>query len=102
MIADGPKVEARRLQALISVVAAVAVGVFMFTIAWRMKGPTVHPDEFGFLLNGQIFLGHHEAVVPTGSFYPVGYGVVTAIGSAVLGGISGGYRFALFLTLLVP
>ncbi len=96
MIADGPKVEARRLQALISVVAAVAVGVFMLTIAWRMKGPTVHPDEFGFLLNGQIFLGHHEAVVPTGSFYPVGYGVVTAIGSAVLGGISGGYRFALF------
>jgi hypothetical protein len=99
MIADGPKVEARRLQALISMVAASAVGIFMLTIAWRMKGPTVHPDEFGFLLNGQIFLGNHEAVVPTGSFYPVGYGVVTAIGSALFGGITGAYRFALFFNL---
>ena len=59
MIADGPKVEAKLLQAIISVVAASAVGIFMLTIAWRMKGPTVHPDEFGFLLNGQIFLGNH-------------------------------------------
>jgi hypothetical protein len=99
MIADGPKVEAKRLQAIISVVAASAVGIFMLTIAWRMKGPTVHPDEFGFLLNGQIFLGNHEAVVPTGSFYPVGYGVVTAIGSALFGGITGAYRFALFFNL---
>jgi hypothetical protein len=99
MIADGPKVEARRLQALISLVAASIVGLFMVTIAWRMKGPTVHPDEFGFLLNGQILLGNHEAVVPTGSFYPVGYGVVTAIGSALFGGITGAYRFALFFNL---
>jgi hypothetical protein len=99
MIADGPKVEARRPQALISVVAASIVGLFMVTIAWRMKGPTVHPDEFGFLLNGQIFLGHHEAAVPTGSFYPVGYGVVTAIGATLLGGIGGAYRFALFFNL---
>ena len=96
MIVEGPKVEAQRRQAVMSVVAAVVVGLFMITVAWRMQGPTVHPDEFGFLLNGQIFLGHHEAVVPTGSFYPVGYGVVTAIGSALFGGISGGYRFALF------
>ena len=100
MIAEGPKVEAQRRQALMSVVAAVVVAVFMITVAWRMKGPTVHPDEFGFMLNGQIFLGHHEAVVPTGSFYPVGYGVVTAIGSALFGGISGAYRFALFFNLL--
>ena len=99
MIAEGPKVEAQRRQALLSVVAAVVVAVFMITVAWRMRGPTVHPDEFGFLLNGQIFLGHHEAVVPTGSFYPVGYGVVTAIGSALFGGLSGGYRFALFFNL---
>ena len=99
MIADGPKVEARRPQTLISVVAASIVGLFMVTVAWRMKGPTVHPDEFGFLLNGQIFLGHHEAAVPTGSFYPVGYGVVTAIGATLLGGIGGAYRFALFFNL---
>jgi hypothetical protein len=99
MIAEGPKVEAQRRHAVISVSAAVVVGIFMLTVAWRMRGPTVHPDEFGFLLNGQIFLGHHEAVVPTGSFYPVGYGVVTAIGAALLGGISGAYRFALFFNL---
>ena len=99
MIAEGPKVEAQRRQAVVSVVSAVVVGLFMITVAWRMQGPTVHPDEFGFLLNGQIFLGHHEAVVPTGSFYPVGYGAITAIGSALFGGISGGYRFALFFNL---
>jgi hypothetical protein len=82
-----------------AIVAAVVVGAFMTTVAWRMQGPTVHPDEFGFLLNGQIFLGHHEAVVPTGSFYPVGYGVITALGAALFGGVSGAYRFALYFNL---
>lgn len=74
---------------------AVACGVFMFSVALRMHGPTIHPDEFGFLTNGQVLLGRDEAPLPTGSFYPAGYGVVTAIGALVGGSISGAYTFAI-------
>lgn len=63
---------------------------FIFSVAVRMEGPTVHPDEFGFLINGQVLLGHSEASVPTGSFYPAGYGLVTALG-ALLSGPSRGH-----------
>ena len=72
-------------------------GAFLFTVAFRMKGPTIHPDEFGFLTNGQVLLGHNEAPLPTGSFYPAGFGVVTAAGGAVTGSIAGAYRFTLLV-----
>ncbi|MEY2711229.1 MAG: hypothetical protein RL487_1012, partial [Actinomycetota bacterium] len=37
----------------------------------------MHPDEWGFLLNGRVIMGHSEAQIPTGSFYPAGFGLVT-------------------------
>lgn len=73
----------------------------MVTVALRVKGPTIHPDEFGFLTNGQVLLGHDEAPLPTGSFYPAGYGVVTALGAIVTGSITGAYRFSLLFNLLL-
>lgn len=81
----------------IAPVAAVVCGAFLFTVAFRMKGPTIHPDEFGFLTNGQVLLGHNEAPLPTGSFYPAGFGVVTALGAAITGSIAGAYRFTLLV-----
>ena len=80
----------------VSVFVATVCGVFMASVAWRIFGPTVHPDEWGFLTNGQAIVGHVEAPLPTGSFYPAGYGIVTGLGAVVTGSISGAFRFALF------
>lgn len=85
----------------VSLAASLACGVFMFTVALRTKGPTIHPDEFGFLTNGQVLLGHVEAPMPTGSFYPAGFGIVTAAGGAVTGSISGAYRFTLIVNVVL-
>lgn len=81
--------------------AAVAALAFLFmcTVAARLYGPTVHPDEWGFLINGQSLIGHVEATVPTGSFYPAGYGLVTGLGGLVTGSFWGAYRFSLFANL---
>lgn len=79
--------------------AAVVCFGFIFSVALRMEGPTVHPDEFGFLINGQVLLGHSEASVPTGSFYPAGYGIITGLGALLSGSIAGAYRFSLFFNL---
>ncbi len=85
----------------VATVAAAVCGVFMVSVALRLSGPTIHPDEFGFLTNGQVLIGHVEAQVPTGSFYPAGYGVVTGLGSLVTGSIGGAYRFALVVNMIV-
>ncbi len=70
-------------------VAAACVLGFIVTIAVRMAGPTVHPDEWGSLINGQVLIGHSEAPIPTGSFYPAGYGLVTGLGALITGSMSG-------------
>ena len=82
-------------------IAAALCGLFMLTVAIRQYGPTVHPDEWGFLTNGQVIIGHSEAVLPTGSFYPAGYGLITGLGALVTGSISGAYRFALLTNVLL-
>lgn len=71
----------------------------MASVAARVYGPSVHPDEWGFLLDGQVLTGHHQSVVPTRSFYPAGYGVVTGIGAVVSGSLRGAYRFSLFFNV---
>lgn len=73
----------------------------MLSVALRQTGPTIHPDEFGFLTNGQVLIGHVEAQVPTGSFYPAGYGLVTGLGALVTGSIEGAYRLALVVNVLL-
>lgn len=90
-------------QTHVFVVAAIGVVVaaFMLSIALRMYGPTVHPDEFGFLANGQVLIGNNEAPIPTGSFYPAGYGLVTGLGALITGSLSGAYTFALLSNLVL-
>ena len=96
----GDSLRSSRRQTMVAGGVAIVCGIFMFTIAMRMAGPTVHPDEFGFLSNGQALIGHVEAPIPTGSFYPAGYGVVTGLGALLSGSISGAYRFSLLVNLL--
>ncbi len=84
--------------ALASVAALCAVG-FMLTVAARMKSPTIHPDEWGFLSNGQALIGNVEAPLPTGSFYTAGFGIVTGLAGLVTGSISGAYRVTLFVNI---
>lgn len=83
----------------IALFVAAVVGVFMATVAARLVGPTVHPDEFGFLINGQVIIGRDEAAIPTGSFYPAGYGLFTGLGHLLTGTMGGAYTFSLFFNL---
>lgn len=85
----------------LALLAAGLCGLFMLTVAIRQYGPTVHPDEFGFLTNGQVLIGHDEVFIPTGSFYPAGYGIVTGLGALLTGSISGSYRFALLTNVVL-
>ncbi len=87
--------EPSQLQTRIVLFAAVVCGIFMASVALRLAGPTVHPDEWGFLSNGQALIGHTEAPIPTGSFYPAGYGLITGLGALLTGSLHGAYRFAL-------
>jgi hypothetical protein len=89
------------VQSRLALIFAGLCGLFMLTVAIRLYGPTVHPDEFGFLTNGQVLIGRDEAVIPTGSFYPAGYGIVTGIGALLTGSISGAYRFALLTNVVL-
>lgn len=92
-----PSGRALRVAAVAALVGFVAIAV----ISLGQSGPTVHPDEWGFLTNGQVLTGHVEAVMPTTSFYPVGFGAVTAIGSVLTGSLQGAYRFTLVVNLLL-
>ena len=76
-------------------VVALVAGACSLWVALRQYGPTVHPDEWGFLLNGQVIVGHAEAQVPTGSFYPAGFGVITGAFALLTGSMSGEYRATL-------
>ena len=93
--------EPSSLQTRIVLIAAVVCGIFMTTVAMRQAGPTVHPDEWGFLSNGQVLIGHTEAPIPTGSFYPAGYGLVTGLGALITGSLPGSYRFALLANVVL-
>ena len=93
--------EPSSLQTRIVLFAAVVCGIFMTSVAMRQAGPTVHPDEWGFLSNGQVLIGHTEAPIPTGSFYPAGYGLVTGLGALITGSLPGSYRFALLANVVL-
>lgn len=80
-------------------ICGVSAVLFMATVAARMVAPTIHPDEWGFLTNGQALIGHVEAPIPTGSFYPAGFGIVTGLLGLITGSISGAYRLTLFVNI---
>ena len=89
-----------RRHLVIALTAGLAAVVFMLTVAARMAAPTIHPDEWGFLTNGQALIGHVEAPIPTGSFYPAGFGIITGLAGLITGSISGAYRVTLFVNII--
>jgi hypothetical protein len=76
-------------------------GLVSLVVALRQHGPTVHPDEWGFLLNGRVIMGHSEAQIPTGSFYPAGFGLVTGPLAEITGSLAGAYRGTLIVNFLL-
>ena len=96
---DRPSVAKWHLVA--AALAAVVAGTCSLWVALRQYGPTVHPDEWGFLLNGQVIVGHAEVQVPTGSFYPAGFGVVTGALALLTGSMAGQYRATLVVNFVL-
>ena len=92
--------EPTKRQLVFAGLCGVVVVGFMATVAARMASPTIHPDEWGFLTNGQALIGHVEAPIPTGSFYPAGFGVITGVAGLLTGSLSGAYRVTLFVNIL--
>ncbi len=90
-----------RWHLVVAGVAASIAGVSSLWVALHQSGPTVHPDEWGFLLNGQVIAGHPEVQVPTGSFYPAGFGVVTGVLARLTGTMAGQYRATLVVNFLL-
>ena len=88
-----------RRHVVVALFGGVAAVVFMLTVAARMAAPTIHPDEWGFLTNGQAIIGHVEAPIPTGSFYPAGFGIITGLAGLITGSLSGAYRVTLFVNI---
>jgi hypothetical protein len=46
-------------------------------------------------------IGRDETPIPTGSFYPAGYGLLTGLGHLVTGSMSGAYTFALLTNVML-
>lgn len=90
-----------RWHVAVCAVAAVVAGAVSASVALRQSAPTIHPDEWGFLLNGRVLFGHDEAVIPTGSFYPAGFGLVTGLLGEITGSLSGAYRGTLLVNVLL-
>jgi hypothetical protein len=55
---------------------AVSLIIALVTAA-RISGPSIRPDEWGYLLNGQVLIGHEEVRLPFSSMYPAGFGFIT-------------------------
>lgn len=98
--ADG-SVDFTRLHRRVALLSAAAAGLVSLSVALRQYGPTVHPDEWGFLLNGRVIMGHTEAQIPTGSFYPAGFGLVTGPLAELTGSLAAGYRATLIVNFLL-
>lgn len=83
------------LGAGLSIVALLVVSAFL------VHAPSVRPDELGFLLNGQVLIGHTEVPLAQDfkSFYPVGFGFFTAVAALVGGSIASQFRISLLFDI---
>ena len=79
-------------------VSAVLTFVVAAFVALRIYGPSVRPDELGFLVNGQLLIGRNETPFSDEfrSFYPIGFSFVTALAALIGRTLSREFRIALF------
>ena len=79
-------------------VSAVLTFVVASYVALRIYGPSVRPDELGFLINGQLLIGRNETPLSDEfrSFYPIGFSFVTAFAALIGRTLSREFRISLF------
>jgi hypothetical protein len=79
-------------------VSSILTFVVAAFVALRIYGPSVRPDELGFLINGQLLIGRDETPLSDAfrSFYPIGFSFVTALAALIGRTLSREFRIALF------
>ena len=79
-------------------VSSILTFVVAAFVALRIYGPSVRPDELGFLINGQLLIGLDETPLSDAfrSFYPIGFSFVTALAALIGRTLSREFRIALF------
>jgi hypothetical protein len=79
-------------------VSALITFVVAAFVALRIYGPSVRPDELGFLINGQLLIGRNETPLSDAfrSFYPIGFSFVTAFAALIGRTLSREFRITLF------
>ena len=88
----------RRVTVLAILCMAVSLIIALVTAA-RISGPSIRPDEWGYLLNGQVLIGHEEVRLPFSSMYPAGFGLITGAWAWVGGSLHISYRLTLFTNI---
>ncbi|MBJ7460459.1 MAG: hypothetical protein JHC90_02615 [Ilumatobacteraceae bacterium] len=80
-------------------VSALITFVVAAFVAVRIYGPSVRPDELGFLINGQLLIGRDETPLSDAfrSFYPIGFSFVTAFAALIGRTLSREFRITLFI-----
>ena len=85
----------RRLSSL--AIASMAMSLLVALVAAvRITGPSIRPDEWGYLLNGQVLIGHDEVRLPFSEMYPAGYGFITGAWAWISGSLHTAFRLTLF------
>lgn len=78
---------------LVTITIGIVGALSSFVAACMVRGPSVSPDEWGYLLNGQVLLGRSETFIPFAKFYGPVYGLVSGAGGLLTGSLHGAYRF---------
>jgi hypothetical protein len=80
----------------LSTITSIVLAISIFFV----HGPSTHPDELSYLLNGRVLTGHEETPLPdVRAFYQAGYSMVTAVGALFGGSIDVQFRVSLFLNM---
>jgi len=85
----------RRITVLAIICMAASLIIALVTAA-RISGPSIRPDEWGYLLNGQVLIGHEEVRLPFSSMYPAGFGFITGAWAWISGSLHTAFRLTLF------
>jgi len=88
----------RRVTVLAVICMAASLIVALMTAA-RISGPSIRPDEWGYLLNGQVLIGHDEVRLPFSEMYPAGFGLVTGAWAWISGSLHTAFRLTLFTNI---
>ena len=80
----------------LAIICMAASFVVALVTAARISGPSIRPDEWGYLLNGQVLIGHEEVRLPFSEMYPAGFGFVTGAWAWISGSLHSAYRLTLF------